>query len=44
MERVISNLRNIKDDEWLTAAENYTAVSCYYNYENTILKNYLKTF
>ena len=43
IERVISNLRNIKNNEWITTAEKYTGVSCYYNYKNTILKNYLKT-
>ena len=43
VERVISNLRNIKNDEWLSTVENYIPVSCYYNYQNTILKNFLKT-
>ena len=43
IERVVSNLRNIKNNEWTATAEKYTGVSCYYNYKNTILKNYLNS-
>ncbi len=37
-------LLNLDDNEWKKILKKYENETCYYNYENTILKNYLKKY
>ena len=40
----IEFLLNCSDNEWKTILNRYSDETCYYNYENTILKNYLNDY